>query len=189
MARRQESIDDTRQRIAKAAFELHSEIGPSRTTISAVAERAGVQRHTVYSHYPDLRSLFQACSQYGLEVWGGPSPATWLSIPDPGDRLRVGLAELYGIYRRNAPGIANILRDLPAYAEVGGDEAYRELMAGLFAALADGWADASTSPVRLAAIGLALRFETWKSLTDSGLTDDQARDLMVDLVTRAGSQP
>ena len=187
MARRQESVDDTRQRIAKAAFELHSEIGPSKTTISAVAERAGVQRHTVYSHYPDLRSLFQACTHHGLEVWGAPSPATWRSIPDPGDRLRYGLAELYDAYRRNAPGMANILRDLPLFAEIGGDEEYHELMAGLFAALADGWADASTNLVRPAAIGLAMRFETWQSLTATGLTDDQARDLMADMVTRAGS--
>ncbi len=188
MARRQETLNDTRERIAAAAFELHGEIGKSRTTISAIAERAGVQRHTVYNHFPDLNALFQACTAHGMRVMRIPEAEPWRRIADPIDRLRHGLGELYLVYRTNARPLGTILRDMPAMADVGGDEAFTDRMSGLFAALADGWGeDDSGNAMRDAAIGHAMRFETWQSLTDGGLTDAQARDLMVDLVTRIGT--
>jgi hypothetical protein len=46
MGRRREQIETMRERITEAAFGLHGTIGPSQTTISAVADLAGVQRHT-----------------------------------------------------------------------------------------------------------------------------------------------
>jgi AcrR family transcriptional regulator len=186
MSRRLESVDETRQRIAAATFELHSEIGPAQTTISAVAERAGVQRNTVYKHFPDLNSLFEACTAHGLEVWGVPDGDPWRSIPDPVERLRHGLTEIYRVYRANARSVGMILRDLPMYADVGGWGEFDDRMARMFAALAEGWAEPPAGAVRAAAIRHALSFETWRSLTDGGLADDQARDLMVDLVTRSG---
>ena len=187
MGRRQASLDETRERIAAAAFELHGEIGPARTTISAVAERAGVQRHTVYNHFPDLTSLFQACTAHGMRVMGIPQAGPWRGITDPIERLRHGLDELYRVYRTNARPLGTILRDMPVFADVGGDEAFHDRMSELYDALLEGWAggDAQRS-VRAAAIGHAMRFETWQSLADGGLTDDQARDLMVDLISRAG---
>lgn len=186
MSRRALSVDETRQRIAAAAFELHGEIGPARTTISAVADRAGVQRHTVYNHFPDLSSLFEACTAHGLRVMGLPDGHQWREIADPGERLRRGLTELYRVYRTNAPALGMILRDMPVLEDMGGYDAFNDRMGGLFAALADGWPDGDHQPVRAATIRHAMQFETWRSLTDSGLTDDQARDLMVDLVTRVG---
>jgi AcrR family transcriptional regulator len=126
MSRRLESVDQTRQRIAVAAFELHGEIGPAQTTISAVAERAGVQRNTVYKHFPDLNSLFQACTAHGLEIWGWPDSDTWRSIPDPVERLRHGLTEIYRVYRANARSVGLIMRDLPVFADVGGWEQYED---------------------------------------------------------------
>ena len=74
MGRRREQLDATRRRIAEAAFELHATVGPAQTSVSAVAERAGVQRHTVYHHFPDLGSLFRACTEHGCLVGqrGGP---------------------------------------------------------------------------------------------------------------------
>ena len=188
MGRRQATLDETRQRIAAAAFELHGEIGPSRTTISAIAERAGVQRHTVYNHFPDLESLFRACVGHGMIVMGFPRPEPWRTIDDPTERLRHGLGELYRMYRANARPIGTILRDMPAFADVGGDEEYTDRMAELFATLAGGWPDDDPRhAVRGPTIGHAMRFETWQSLTDGGLTDDQARDLMVQLVVGAGT--
>lgn len=188
MARRQETLNETRDRIASAAFELHGAIGPSRTTISAIAERAGVQRHTVYNHFPDLTSLFRACTAHGMRVMRIPEAGPWRAIGDPTGRLRLGLGELYLVYRTNARPLGTILRDMPAMADVGGDEAFTDRMSELFAALADGWGDDdSQGAVRAAAIGHAMRFETWQSLTDGGLTDDQARDLMLELVVRIGS--
>ena len=55
---------ETRERIVEATVALHTSIGPARTTISAVAERAGVERHTVYAHFPDDGSLLRACSAH-----------------------------------------------------------------------------------------------------------------------------
>lgn len=187
LGRRQAALDNTRHRIAAAAYELHGEIGPARTTISAVAERAGVQRHTVYNHFPDLNSLFRACTAHGMRVMRIPVAGPWRTIDDPTARLRHGLDELYAVYRTNARPLGMILRDGPALADVDGDEAFTNRMSELFAALADGWGgDEAARPVRAAAIGHAMRFETWRSLTDGGLTDDQARDLMVELVARIG---
>jgi AcrR family transcriptional regulator len=186
MGRRQHTLDETRQRIAAAAFELHGEIGPARTTISAVAERAGVQRHTVYNHFPDLNTLFQACTAHGMQVMGFPEAGPWRAIADPTERLRHGLGELYQMYRTNARPLGTILRDMPVLADIGGDEAFTDRMSELFDALADGWVtDGPARAVRAAAIGHALRYETWQSLTEGGLTDEQARDLMVELITRA----
>lgn len=187
LGRRQATVDETRARIAEATFQLHSEVGPARTTISAIAERAGVQRHTVYNHFPDLKALFQACTAHGMRVMGMPHAEPWRSIGDPTERLRHALAELYGVYRTNARAIGTILRDMPVFADIGGDEAYEDRMAALFGALTDGWPDdEATRQVRGAAIGHAMRFETWQSLTAGGLSDDQARELMVELVTRIG---
>ena len=62
MKRRAEQLEETRQRIVDATVALHEEVGPARTTVTAIAQRAGVSRPTVYNQFPDDRSLFAACS-------------------------------------------------------------------------------------------------------------------------------
>ena len=184
MTRRLEHLEATRQRIAEAAFELHSTIGPAQTTVSAVADRAGVQRHTVYHHFPDMTSLMQACTAHGMRVTGIPTAASWRAIEEPSARLHHALAELYAYYRSNARLLGNVVRDMPLTADIGGQEAFVDHMSGLFAALADGWpGGADVQRVRMAAIGHAMSFETWRSLTGNGLQDGEAVDLMVGLVT------
>ena len=184
MGRRLETLEETRERIAKATFELHATIGPAKTTISAVAERAGVQRHTVYNHFPDLASLFRACTEHGMRVTRVPDPAAWSAIPDPVDRLRAGLDEIYGYYRVNARLMGNILRDAPLFADVGGSEAYDDRVAQMYEALTDGWTVSdAVRPSLNTAIGHTMAFETWRSLTEPGLSDDQARDMMIGFVT------
>jgi AcrR family transcriptional regulator len=177
-------VEETRSRIAAATFELHATVGPAQTTISAVAERAGVQRHTVYHHFPDLTTLFRACVDHGIRVTRMPEAEPWLAIADPTARLRAGLTELYPYYRVNARLLGNIYRDMPMFADVGGTEQFDERMAGMYRALADGWSVAADiRPNLMAAVGHAMAFDTWKSLTQGGLTDDQARDMMVGFVT------
>ena len=95
MGRRREQLDATRQRITEAAFDLHSTVGPAQTSISAVAARAGVQRHTVYHHFPDLTALFRACTEHGMRITGVPDAASWRAIDDPTSRLRRALGDLY----------------------------------------------------------------------------------------------
>jgi len=187
MGRRREQLDAMSQRIAEAAFELHATVGPAQTSISAVAERAGVQRHTVYHHFADMGALFRACTDHGMQVTRTPEAAPWRAIEDPTARLHHGLGELYAYYRANARLLGNILRDIAFMAVVGGSEAFVERMGELFSALAAGWADDEpTQRVRMAAIGHAMAYETWKSLTDNGLSDDEARALMLGLVALAG---
>src|SRR5262245_53973304 len=62
MQRRAEQVDQTRQRIIDATVQLHGTIGPAATTIAGIAEAAGVTRLTVYRHFPDEATLFEACS-------------------------------------------------------------------------------------------------------------------------------
>src|SRR5687768_1721577 len=94
---------ETRQRILEAALELHGSLGPSRTTISAIAERAGVRRATVYRHFPDERALFVGCSGLSRERNPAPDPGLWAAIADPADRLASALEEIYGWYERMEP--------------------------------------------------------------------------------------
>jgi AcrR family transcriptional regulator len=183
MGRRRVQLEATRQRITKAAFELHGTVGPAQTSISAVAERAGVQRHTVYHHFPDLGSLFRACTEHGLLVTHIPTGEAWGAIEDPGARLHHGLGELYSYYRANAQVLGNILRDLAMMVAVGGVEPFIDHMTELFSLLARGWSGAeATQRLRMVAIGHAMAYQTWRSLTDNGLSDTEAVDLMLRLV-------
>ena len=101
LQRRAEQQAKTRQKIVETAVDLHASIGPALTTISMVAERAGVQRHTLYAHFPDERSLFLACSGLALERDPLPDGDAWRAIKDRRERLRVGLRAIYGWYERN----------------------------------------------------------------------------------------
>src|SRR3954447_2484557 len=86
--RRAELEEETRRRITETAVELHGTVGPARTSISAIAERAGVRRSTVYRHFPDEEALFHACSSHWANANPLPDPAPWEAIDDPDERLR-----------------------------------------------------------------------------------------------------
>lgn len=179
------AMDETRQRITRAAIELHGTIGPAATTISAVAERAGVTRATVYRHFATEAALFAACSADWLAANPRPDLARWANIAEPADRLASALEDLYGYYRSTERMRSNLLRDiavLPAPIQAG--------IAGFPSAAADvldaGWPASGSHQLRRAVLGHAVRFETWHSLAIEGLTDVQAAGLMVRLVTSIG---
>src|SRR5216683_3553903 len=98
--RRADKQAETRRRIVEAAIELHRTKGPARTTLSDVARRAGVQRHTLYRHFPDERALGLACSGLFGELNPSPDPEPWRTVADPEERLRLGLSELYEYFER-----------------------------------------------------------------------------------------
>src|SRR5829696_1786436 len=100
LKKRAADMAETRRRITEAAVDLHGSVGPARTTISGVAERAGVQRATLYRHFPDEDALFVACSSHWMAQHPLPDPAGWAAIEDPDERLRVALKELYEWYER-----------------------------------------------------------------------------------------
>jgi AcrR family transcriptional regulator len=186
LGRRAEEMDRTRQRIAESAFELHALVGPAQATISAIADRAGVQRHTVYRHFPEMVSLIEACTVHGMRTTGLPDPDPWQSIADPLTRLRTGLAEMYRYYRRNEQLIANIVRDMAVMpALVEGSAAYVRHIGRIHAVLLEPWSDDAPEGRRWlqAVVGLALDFGAWRALTrNQGLSDDDAVELMTRLV-------
>jgi AcrR family transcriptional regulator len=175
------SRHDTRQRIVRAVRDLHEEVGPASTTISGIAERAGVQRLTVYRHFPDERALVAACSSDWSEDHPFPSPALWSGVKDPRERLAAALEALYRYFRDGAPMLAQVLRDeleVPALAEVMAP--WWDTMQEIAGGLAAGWGlDPERQRWLRAAVGHALRFETWRSLTDEGLDDEEAVEMMV----------
>src|SRR3954453_15744861 len=115
LKRRAEQQAETRRRIVEAAVDLHGSVGPALTTISMVAERAGVQRHTFYAHFPDERSLLMACSGLAHERDPLPDAAPWRSLDNRHQRLGAGLTALYGWYERNAELSACVLRDVDTH--------------------------------------------------------------------------
>lgn len=182
LRQRAESLTATRQRIVEATVELHDSVGPGRTTISAIAERAGVQRLTVYRHFPDERSLYEACSGHWLAQNPLPDPAGWLAVGDPEERLRIALRAIYAFFRSTQGMTGNLLRDLPdapLLQEVAAP--LLEYWGAVREVLARGWNVRGRKRSLLqAAIGHAVEFETWRSLTQrQGLEDDDAVDAMV----------
>jgi AcrR family transcriptional regulator len=184
--RRAELEDETRRRITRATVELHREVGPAKTTISAVAERAGVQRLTVYRHFPDEPSLLHACSAHWRAGHPAPDPSPWRAIRDPEERLRTALAAFYEYYRGDEAMMANVRADarrMPALAAVVAD--VPRLMEAVVDILAAGWGvRGRRRELLVAAIGHSLEFETWRSL-DRRLGPDRAVDLAVAMVRAA----
>ena len=177
MKKRAEKQAETRRRIVEATIGLHSSVGPALTTFSMVAERAGVQRHTLYAHFPDDRSLLLACSGLHLERDPLPEVEAWRIINDPEQRLRTGLGAIYAWYQRNADLTAHIVRDAevhPVTQEIV-ELRVRPAMASYMDVLGAGLA-AQQRPV----LALALSFHTWRTLSrDAGLSVEAAVDVMV----------
>jgi AcrR family transcriptional regulator len=190
LKRRADEMARTRRRIAAAAVDLHGTVGPARTTLSAVAELAGVQRHTVYRHFPTEADLFGACSAHWLAAHPLPDVTRWRPITDPHRRLATALGELYAYYERTEPMLSNVLRD----AELV--EALRPTLVPMQAFLSEtveiltaGWgARGRRRRVLEAAIAHAIDFHTWRSLTATGeIIRTEAVDLVITLVEAAAA--
>ena len=179
---RADSMGRTRARITEAAIELHGSIGPAAATMSAVAERAGVTRATLYRHFPNEDALFTACSAEWRSANPSPDPGLWESIPDPHDRLETALPALYGWYRSSEAMRANLLRDLAVLPPAirTGIESYPRTVAGVLDA---GWP--RRNRLRRVAIGHAVAFQTWQSLAHQGLSDAEAAKLIIGLISTA----
>ncbi len=180
LKRRAEQQAETRRRIVEAAVELHSTVGPALTSISMIAERADVQRHTVYAHFPDERSLFLACSGLAMERDPLPGAESWRDIEDRRERLHTGLAALYGWYERNAELCACVLRDAeyhPLTKEIS------EMRMGPYMAAYHEVLGANLNAKQRAMLHLALSFFTWRALVrEGGLKQATAVKAMVQAV-------
>jgi AcrR family transcriptional regulator len=181
MRRRAESQEQTRRRITESAVRLHGTLGPSRTSISAVAEHAGVRRSTLYRHFPDEAALFDACTAHWSASNPPPDLAAWLTVADPDERLRMALGELYAFYRQTEAMLENLFRDEIAVPMVRERFAvFRSYFASAQDALMAGRALRGAAKLRTRAVlGHAISFSTWKSLVrEQGLDDKAVVELM-----------
>jgi AcrR family transcriptional regulator len=192
MRRRAELEELTRRRITETTVALHQEVGPARTSISAIAERAGVRRSTVYRHFPNEDALFAACSSHWRAANPPPDPRVWAAIEQPAERTETALRELYAFYRRTqrmyesllrdepaVPIVQRLLRDFHGYLETTQDV----LMRGR------GLRGHAARRTR-AAIGHAVSFAAWRSLAlEQGLADADSVALMCLLVGEAACAP
>ena len=187
---RAERQAETRQRIVEAAVALHLERGPAQTSINAVAERAGVNRVTVYRHFPDARTLLEACSAHSRTLNPPPDLDRWRQIDDPRKRTEVALTQLYDYFRRTEAGWSNILRDaevVPLVKEMAEKRRLAYLREARDVLLAAWPKRRSRRPLLRAVVGLAVDFRTWQTLCRREELDDRtAVALMVRLAAAVG---
>ena len=185
---RAEQEERTRERITKAAVKLHGSVGPAQTTVSGVAKEAGVQRATVYRHFPTEESLFAACSAHWYSLNPPPDISKWAEIRDPAERLRTALGQLYEWYEWAEPMLTNTTRDAPLVPAMRNAAAGRaRITAAMVDALIRGRRERGARRRRIAAvIGHAIEFATWRSLVcEQGLDGDDAVEMMVGLAAVA----
>ena len=190
LKRRAERQEETRRRIVAAAVDLHTTLGPSRTTVQAIAEKAGVTRPTVYAHFPDARSLLETCAGHVRATVPPPDPAPWHSIADPSERLETALRELYRYNERLEPLLENVQRDAATMPLVAEMNTYRvRYLEEVRDLLLRAWPTRGRARARLRrAIGHALEFRTWQSLIRRhGCAPDEAVQLMVAFAGATGS--
>jgi AcrR family transcriptional regulator len=188
LKKRAERLAETRRRITEATVELHRTVGPAATHINEVARRAGVQRMTVYNHFPNDTALLTACSAHWRALHPTPDLATWRAVEDPGARLRLGLGQLYGWYRETEPMTANVLRDaqvLPALRAIleGGLLRYLDQVRQV---LIEPLGARGRGRQRIdAAARAAIDLHTWCALAPLG--DSEAADLAAGLIELAAN--
>lgn len=183
LGKRAESQAETRLRIVEAAIDLHGTVGPARTTISMIAERAGVQRHTLYAHFPDAWAIGLACSGLSMERNPPPDPDGWRAIAGRDERLRTGLRAIYGWYLENAELLGCVLRDAEHHELTRkiSELRFGPVIAGYHAVLG-----AELNAKQRAMLGLGLSYFTWRTLTrEGGLKQAAAVSAMAQAIAAA----
>jgi len=183
---RAESQRETRDRIARAAAELHEEKGVAHTTVAEIARQAGVTRLTVYNHFATLGDLLPACAAHYATLHPAPDFATALALDDPAERVGTALAQLYAWYRETEPMTAHVLRDAEAVP------ALRPIVEGGLLRYLGEAQRVLTEPFEAhglrqdrldAAARGAIDVHLWRALAPLG--DDVAAELAASLVERA----
>ncbi len=189
LGRRAEQQSQTRGRIVAATCALYIDIGPGRTTVSEVARRAGVERLTVYRHFPDEAALTSACLAAALAANPRPDPAAWSTLSTPAARLRTALGRIYVHYGSAGELLAAVVHDAPQVAAlVGPAEEHQAWLRSVAAGLAAAWPDrVRDRPAVRALLALTLEIQTWRTLRAAGLTDTGAAELMASAVLAAAA--
>jgi AcrR family transcriptional regulator len=175
----------TREQIVQATVDLHRELGPARTTVAEIARRAGVQRLTVYNHFPEPAALFGACQARWIQLHPLPDLAAALAHDQPVERFRAALLGYYRWYRETAPMAEWVQRDRAAVSALDellhrtADARLDQLAHQLATALP---ADGRPADLMRALVRLALDFWTWRRLNREGLDDPTAATAMTNAV-------
>jgi len=181
---RGEEVAKTRARIVEAIMRLHGEVGPRNTTVSAIAERAGVERLTVYRHFKDEAAMFAACSHRYMELNPPPDPSAWAGEIDPARRTRRGLEDLYAFFGRTSPMFEKIYRDVSEFASLKKimdqfDAHLRHLADDLAAA----WPRNQAAARRRVILRHVVKFATWQSFEADGVGDEHKIELILQCVS------
>lgn len=178
---RAERQRQTRDQIVAATMALHEELGPKATTVSSIAERAGVERLTVYRHFPDQTELFAACTSRWLALHPPPGEETWRDIADPGARTRAVLTALYGYYRRTERMWSVSYRDVDEVPALRSPmAAFHRYLRGLRDELTEAWSGRVPDERALkATLSHALKFATWRSLAAEGMKPAEMAAMVV----------
>jgi AcrR family transcriptional regulator len=188
MVKRRDKVEETRRRIAKATYELHSTIGPALTTIALISDRAGLPRQTIYRNFGTQLELFRSCIAFGLEMHPLPDPNRWQSIADPGERLQVGLTQLYQWFEVTEPVMTNSVRDFSVVREAAevAQQPMDEVFRRIYETLGSGWEGSDVSPV----LSLAVDFATWKKLRrEQGMASIAIVEMWLDLIRCQHPEP
>jgi AcrR family transcriptional regulator len=179
---------ETRMRITEAAVALHQAVGPAKTTVKAIAERAGVERATVYRHFPDEETLFAACTRHYYARHPMPDPGRWAAITPPDERLRVALADLYSWYSETEQMLRSGIRDIEQ-VPAGARESFLAYFEAIRAVLMVGRRERARVCARVSgAIGHAINFLTWQSLVrEQEMSAGEAVMLMTAMVEAASA--
>ena len=191
LKKRADEMAQTRQRITEAAVELHGTIGPALTTMSAVAKKAGVQRHTVYRHFPDEEALFGACSAHFIAMHPLPNLALWAEIADPRARLTRGLNDVYAYFERTGAMFTLILRDTEVSESLRrAVEPILHYFAQAVEVLSVGWpVRGARRHVLATALAHAVSLHTWGSLAGDGSIDRAEAVTLVSALVEAAAAP
>lgn len=178
---RAENEEQTRKRIIEAAMTLHEKFGPANTSIKAIAEQAGVQRLTVYRHFQDEASLFQACTSHWLACHPPPAVEEWSEITDTTRKRLAAFSSLYRYYRetqnmwhasyRDAEKVAALRKPMSDFENHL--DSIRDELAG-----PSGSKSGGKESIRIT-LRHALRFSTWQSLNKEKLSDDKMAKLVI----------
>jgi AcrR family transcriptional regulator len=165
LKQRAKAQEETRLRIVEATMALHQEVGPRATTISGIAERAGVQRLTVYRHFEDEAAVFQACTSHWLGLNPPPGPEDWAGIEDPAERRAAALRAFFDYYEGTRRMWGTAHRDVADVPALQGPMAQ---FAGYLDGVAEQLGDDLPRAARVTLRHL-LHFPTWEALDAQGL--------------------
>ena len=177
---RGDQVAETRARIVEAIMGLHGEVGPRNTTVSAIAERAGVERLTVYRHFKGEAEMFAACSARYLELNPPPDPTAWAVERDPMRRTQRGLADLYAFFSRTAPMFAKIYLDVDEYPSLKKImDQFDAHLRHLADDLASAWPRDKSTQKRQTILRHAAKFATWQSFEAEGVDNQEKIKFMI----------